>query len=174
MCNTRKCSHIPSTTNPHKCFLILHMCANMPHTQTHMHTHCTHTQFWLLWPKSTYGPLIWSLKVFGHIFNSAGEQVCQLLDCLNHIIPPLCILMNVHQATRCVCLFVCVWRGCEHFVCTRGVQVHAWYPECTRSPSSVCEYLDTHQRVPWHALNLHYVQLRGTKTICNFTRRCSH
>lgn len=75
----------------------------------HTCTYCTHRQVWLLRAKSTYGPIIWSLKVFGFIFNSAGERVCQPLDCLNHIIPPLCILMNVHQAKRCV--HVCVRGG---------------------------------------------------------------
>lgn len=43
--------------------------------------------------------LIWSLKVFGLIWNSAGKKLLPaLIDCLNHIIPPLCILMSVRQA----------------------------------------------------------------------------
>lgn len=105
------------------------MYANMPRSRSPPKTctYCAHTQVWLLWAKSTYGPIIWSLKVFGFIFNSAGELVCQLLDCLNHIIPPLCILMNVHQAKRCVHVCVCgsggggegMWAsGCAR-VCTR-------------------------------------------------------
>ena len=127
------------------------MCANM-HSQTHM-LYCTHTHVGLLWAKSTYGPIIWSLKVFGFIFNSAGEQVCQLLDCLNHIIPPLCILMNVHQAKRCVC-----------GACGEGTSVlYALECVCARLVSgvrafpSVSEYLDAYRCVSWHALNLHYV-----------------
>lgn len=88
-----------------------------PLTDTHAHP-VPHTQVWLLWAKSTYGPIIWSLKVFGLIFNSAGERVCQLLDCLNHIIPLLCILMNVHQAKRCVRMCVCGREGMWAFLWT--------------------------------------------------------
>lgn len=87
------------------------ICANMPLicALRHAHMHllsphiCLHGYFKA---KSTYGPIIWPLKVFGLIFNSAGGQVCQPLDCLNHIIPQLCILMSVHQA-KVVCVCVC-------------------------------------------------------------------
>lgn len=92
-------------------------CMQTCHTSARRHTctHCGNTLVWPLRAKSTYGPIIWSLKVFGFIFNSAEELVCQLLDCLNHIIPPLCILMNVHQAKRCVHVCVAVAeKVCEH------------------------------------------------------------
>ncbi len=104
-----------------------HVCK---HASACRHTQRAHTQVWLLLAKSTYGPIIWSLKVFGFIFNSARELVCQLLDCLNHIIPPLCILMNVHQAKRCmhVCVCVCVCVAVVEKVCE-----HLHVRECVRA-----------------------------------------
>lgn len=121
-------------------------CTCVPHIRSQTHTRAlhAHTRVWLLWAKSTYGPIIWSLKVFGLIFNSAGEQVCQLLDCLNHIILPLCILMNVHQAKRCVHARACV-RACG------GAREGMWALECTCSLAcaSTWTHIAAFPGAPW-------------------------
>lgn len=151
-----------SPANPHACCLILCMAGQRSHTCAY----CMHTQDGLLCGKSTYEPVIWSLKVFGLIFNLAGERVCQLPDCLTHIIPLFCILMNVHQAKRCVHVYVAaVQRVCEHFYVRGCVRA------CLIAGVHVIPCLWTHiTAFAGNALNLHYVWLRGTKTICNFTR----
>lgn len=112
---------------------------------------CMYTQVWLLWAKSTYGPIIWSLKVFGLIFNSAGEQVCQLLDCLNHIIPLLCILMNVHQAKRCVYVYVCVFQWWWRYV-------------------SICMYQSVYVQAFWSACVPLLVRVFGHTSPCSLAR----
>lgn len=61
---------------------------------------------------------------------------------------------------RDVCMCVCVEAAAAEKVCERPD-----VRECVRArPVSaahvfpcLCEHLDTHHCVPWHALNLHYV-----------------
>ncbi len=59
------------------------------------------------------------------------------------------------HACVCVCVCVCVCAAVLEKVCE-----HLYDGECVRARyvyPLLCECRDTHHRVLWHALNLHYV-----------------